>query len=124
MTLYPGKIKLNGKDSLTILWNNDKEHTLPLRFLRDESPDAGGNKGETILRHHYEALSELPEKPGMYEVSEINMVGGYAMNIRWKDGYNYGIYSWELLWKLGEYLTVKDNLYQDFEHTHSHHEKE
>lgn len=117
--LQPAKIKLNGKESLTITWNNGIVHTYPLKFLRDESPDAG-NKGETILWHHYEPLPKGPDMPGKYEVEKIELVGGYAMNIKWKDGYDYGIYSWDLLWRFGEYLEVKDNLHQDFEHDHSH----
>ncbi|MGE5400281.1 MAG: gamma-butyrobetaine hydroxylase-like domain-containing protein [Ignavibacteriales bacterium] len=117
--LFPKQIKLNGTDSLTITWNNDKVHTFPLRFLRDESPDAG-NKGETILWKHYDPIPKSPDKPGKYEVQNIKVVGEYAINIVWKDGYSYGIYSWDLLWRLGEYLEVKENLHQDFEHDHNH----
>ncbi|MGE5683029.1 MAG: gamma-butyrobetaine hydroxylase-like domain-containing protein [Bacillota bacterium] len=122
--LYPKKIKLNGKESLTITWNNQTVHSIPLKFLRDESPDAG-NKGETILWRHYEAPQKGPDKPGKYEVEKIDLVGDYAINIRWKDGYDYGIYSWNLLWRLGEFIEVKDNLHQDFEHdqNHEHHNK-
>jgi DUF971 family protein len=122
--LYPKTIKLNGQESLTITWNNEKVHTLPLKFLRDESPDAG-NKGETILWKHYEALPKGPDLPGKYEVSKIDLVGDYAINIKWKDGYDYGIYSWDLLFRMGEYIEVKDNLHQDFEHdeNHEHHNK-
>jgi DUF971 family protein len=46
--INPIQIKLNGEESLNITWENGKVHTFPLKFLRDESPDAG-NKGETIL---------------------------------------------------------------------------
>jgi len=115
--IYPKKIKLNGKDSLTITWENDVVHNFPLTFLRNESPDAG-NKGETILWKHYDPIPKEPDKPGKYEVRSIEMVGDYAINITWKDGYNYGIYSFDLLWRWGEYLNVKDNLHQDFDHEH------
>jgi DUF971 family protein len=112
--INPTKIKLNGKESLTINWENGKVHTYPLKFLRDESPDAE-NKGETILWKKYEPPGKKPDKPGKYEVDKIEQVGGYAINIIWKDGYNYGIYSWELLYRLGEYLEVSNNLHRDFD---------
>ncbi len=110
----PIRIELHEQDHLEIEWNDGKIFKYPLKFLRDESPDAG-NKGETILWKHYAPPPKGPEKPGMYEIESITAVGNYAIQIRWKDGYDYGIYSWEVLRKFGEYLELKDNLYQDFE---------
>ncbi len=104
----PKKIKLNEQESLTIEWNNGKTNTYPLRFLRDESPDAG-NKGETILWKHIPPPPKGPDKPGKYEIADIKMVGNYAINIIWKDGESAGIYSWEVLEKLGEFLEIKNS---------------
>lgn len=119
--MYPQKIKLHGKKHLEIIWDNGTTHNFPLKFLRDESPDAG-NKGETILWRHYDPFPKEPDKPGKYEVASIEMVGDYAISIKWKDGYDYGIYSWDLLWRLGEYIMVRENLHQDFDHKHDHDE--
>ena len=114
----PKKIKLNKeKQTLDITWNNGRTINYPLSFLRDESPDAG-NKGETILWKHIPAPPKGPEKPGKYEIEKIEMVGNYAIQIRWKDGYDYGIYSWDLLLRLGDYIEVKNNLHSDFDHEH------
>ncbi|MCX6150541.1 MAG: DUF971 domain-containing protein [Ignavibacteriales bacterium] len=113
--ISPTQIKLNGIESITITWGNGKVHSFPLKFLRDESPDAG-NKGETILWKQYEPLKKGPDLPGKYEVAKLDLVGEYAVNIKWKDGYDYGIYSWDLLYRWGEYLNVKSNLHEDFEH--------
>lgn len=117
--MQPKQIKLKDKISLVISWDNGTIHTYPLKFLRDESPDAG-NKGETILWRHYDPFPKTPDKPGKYEVETIEQVGNYAITIKWKDGYDHGIYSWDLLWRLGEYIQVKENLHQDFEHDHDH----
>jgi DUF971 family protein len=114
----PKKIKLNKQESLTILWDNGKSHTIPLSYLRDESPDAG-NKGETILWKHYEPMKQGPDKPGKYEVKNIEMVGNYAINIRWKDDYDFGIYTFDLLEKWGDYFEVKNSLPDSFEHDHN-----
>lgn len=117
---FPVKIKLKDKAFLIITWDNEKVHNFPLKFLRDESPDAG-NKGETILWKHYEPVPKGPDLPGKYEIESIEQVGTYAIKIKWKDGYDFGIYSWDLLWRLGDYLEVKENLHQDFENDHDHH---
>ena len=112
--MKPKKIKLNGKESLTIEWENNKVIEYPLKFLRDESPDAG-NKGETILWKHYAPPPKGPDKPGKYEIANIEKVGNYAINIVWKDGENAGIYSWEVLEKLGEFLELKNTLKNESE---------
>ncbi|MBL1214388.1 MAG: DUF971 domain-containing protein [Ignavibacteriae bacterium] len=113
----PKKIKLNKQESLTIEWNNGITHTIPLSYLRDESPDAG-NKGETILWTHYQPMEQGPDKPGKYEVEKIELVGNYALNIKWKDGYDYGIYSFDLLEKWGREFEVKNSLPNSFDHNH------
>lgn len=111
----PTKIKLIKQDHLEITWDNGKTIKYPLKFLRDESPDAN-NKGETILWKHYAPPPKTNVSPKGYEIEKIEMVGNYAIQIRWKDGYDYGIYSWDLLERFGDYLDVKNNLHQDFNH--------
>jgi DUF971 family protein len=113
----PKKIKLHKQEYLEIIWDDGTIHKFPLTFLRDESPDAG-NKGETILWKHYAPPPKEKTKPEGYEIEKIEMVGNYAMQIKWKDGYDYGIYSWDLLQRLGDYIEIKNNLHQDFDHHH------
>lgn len=113
----PTKIKLHKQDHLEITWDNGKVIKYPLKFLRDETPDAG-NKGETILWKHYAPQKRTPLKPEAYEIEKIDVVGNYAIQIQWKDGYNFGIYSWDLLEQFGEYLQVRETLHQDFDHQH------
>lgn len=119
----PKKIKLYKQEYLQIIWSDGREHRYPLKFLRDESPDAG-NKGETILWRHYPPLQQQEDKPGKYEIEKIEPVGNYAVSIKWKDGYDYGIYSWELLEKWGDYLLIKESLHQDFDHHHNEGERD
>ena len=105
----PKKIKLNNQELLTIEWNNGKTINYPLTLLRDESPDAG-NKGETILWKHYAPPAKGPDKPGKYEIANIQKVGNYAITITWKDGESAGIYSWEVLERLAELIEIKNSL--------------
>ncbi|PKL84037.1 MAG: hypothetical protein CVV24_01900 [Ignavibacteriae bacterium HGW-Ignavibacteriae-3] len=113
----PVKIKLNQQENIEIIWDNGKTIKYPLKFLRDETPDAG-NKGETILWKHYAPPKRAPLTPRAYEIEKIEMVGNYAIQIQWKDGYNFGIYSWDLLLQFADYLDVRENLHQDFDHDH------
>jgi DUF971 family protein len=110
----PKKIKLIKQESLLIEWDNGKSIEYPLKFLRDESPDAG-NKGETILWKHYPPPPKGPDKPGKYEIKSIEKVGNYAINIVWKDGEDAGIYSWEVLERFAELLEMKEKLSQNGE---------
>lgn len=121
--MKPKKIKLNKEDEkLVIDWTDGRTFEYPLRFLRDESPDAG-NKGETILWKHYDPPPPGPDKPGKYEIADIKPVGNYAIQITWKDGYNYGLYSWDLLIKWGEYFEVRSNILNDpGDDDHDHHD--
>lgn len=106
----PKKIKLNKEiKSIILTWGDETSSEIPLKLLRDESPDAT-NKGETILWKHYEPAPKGPDKPGKYEVDKIELVGNYAIQIYWKDGYDYGIYSWDVLKRLAEFADVKREL--------------
>jgi len=67
---------------------------------------------------------EKKETPEMYQVENIIPVGSYGIQIVWKDGFDDGIYSWDLLWRFGEYMEVKNSLSADFEHDHNHNHKE
>lgn len=43
-------------------------------------------------------MLEQPLKPGESdELVSMDLVGNYALQMTWKDGHKYGIYSWEFL---------------------------
>lgn len=99
--MKPLQIKLFDKSFLSIKWDENSESKIGLKYLRDECPCANC-KGETILLKTYR-----PPKPNifnseMYKIQNIQTVGGYAIQLSWKDGHNTGIYSWEYLIKLAE----------------------
>ena len=110
----PTKIKLENKETLLIEWDDGKIYRYPLTYLRDESPDAE-NKGETILWREYPPAPKGPDKPGKYEINKIETVGNYGISIEWKDGYDYGIYSYDLLITWGKYFESIKDLHQDFD---------
>ncbi|MBZ0199522.1 MAG: DUF971 domain-containing protein [Ignavibacteriaceae bacterium] len=93
--MKPKQIKIVDKSKLNIKWNNDTENQIALKYLRDECPCATC-KGETVLLKTYRpAVKNINENS--YLIKNIEQVGGYAIQITWKDGHNTGIYSWEYL---------------------------
>jgi len=107
--LTPKKIKRTDDNMLLIEWKDGRVHKIPVKFMRDESPDAS-NKGETILWTHYEPEPQGPDKPGKYDIKNIQIVGNYAIQITWGDGYDHGLYPWDLLEKWGELWEMKNEL--------------
>ena len=46
-------------------------------------------------------LMEIPLQPiQSAELDSLEQVGNYALQINWKDGHSYGIYSWDYLREL------------------------
>ena len=99
--MTPKQIKIEDKTKLLIKWEDDSESRLNLKYLRDECPCANC-KGETILFKTYRPEKKAEETPEMYKIKNIEIVGGYAIQITWKDGHDTGIYSWAYIKKLGE----------------------
>lgn len=99
--MTPKQIKIEDKTKFFIKWEDDSESRINLKYLRDECPCASC-KGETILFKTFKPEKKAEETPGMYEIKNIETVGGYAIQITWKDGHDTGIYSWDYIKKLTE----------------------
>lgn len=100
-TVNPKQIKITEQQRLKIIWENDEESEISLKYLRDECPCANC-KGETILFKTMRPARIKFDTPGKYEIKNIEVVGGYAAKITWKDGHDTGIYSWEYLKTLAD----------------------
>lgn len=94
--MAPLQIKIEGKDSIIINWNDETESRIKLTNLRLNCPcavcssdrDNHGNKYFPILSND------------QITVTNINIIGNYAIGISWKDGHNTGIYEFNYLKKL------------------------
>jgi len=85
---------------LKITWNDGKVQEIPLTKLRDECPCVNC-KGESVIFESYIPIKTPFKAAGFYEIDKIEAIGNYAVSIKWKDGHDTGIYSWEILRKLG-----------------------
>ncbi|MGA0133463.1 MAG: gamma-butyrobetaine hydroxylase-like domain-containing protein [Opitutales bacterium] len=90
----PASIEIIGA-FLAIRWEDGREDLLPAEVLREESPSAE-NKGEVdVLGRRWGG--EGPRRfPGV-TVTGWSQVGNYALALRFSDGHDSGIYSWDLL---------------------------
>ena len=98
--MSPKQIKIKDKNRLYIKWDDKTESEIDLKYLRDECPCAAC-KGETVLMKTYRPAQKQIH-PDMYKIADIKQVGGYAVQIIWKDGHNTGIYTWQNLKRLAE----------------------
>jgi DUF971 family protein len=79
-------------DGVRIRWPGGTEVTVPNARLRDLCPCAGcveEGTGKKIL--------DPATIPADIHPLSLEAVGNYALRIRWSDGHDTGIYSWETL---------------------------
>lgn len=105
--MNPKSIKVKDKKYINIVWEDGSESQLLLKYMRDQCPCATC-KGETVLLKTYRPPAKTIITPEMYQVKNIETVGGYAIQITWADGHNTGIYSWDYLMELDEGQSADD----------------
>ena len=95
-TPTPTEITLHQKSQLLeIAFADGKRFKLPSEFLRAHSPSAevrGHGPGQEVLQVGKKNVQILAIEP----------VGQYAVQLKFSDGHDTGIYSWELLYGYGE----------------------
>ena len=91
----PRQIKQADDSTLQIIWADEKECDYKAAALRRACPCAqcvNEWTGERVLRP--EAVSEE------IQINDFSLVGRYAINFRWSDGHETGIYSFRYLREL------------------------
>ena len=99
MRLEPKNIQQIGNE-LAIQWNDGTESFLNLEFLRRACPCAGCG-GEPDVLGHIERPN-VSYSPESFELVSFDLVGGYALQPRWRDGHATGIYSFTYLRRLSQ----------------------
>lgn len=87
-----------------ILWDDGRRDRLPAELLRVESPSA------EVQGHGAGQKQIVPGKAGVGIVG-VDPVGHYAIRIRFDDGHDTGLYSWDTLRRLGQ---DQDRLFADY----------
>jgi DUF971 family protein len=94
-TPSPTEIKLHQKSRvLEIAFADGKRFSLPFEFLRVYSPSAevrGHGPGQEVL--------QVGKKD--VDITNIEPVGSYAVQLVFSDGHDSGLFSWDTLYDMG-----------------------
>ena len=101
----PTEIKLHQQSRvLEISFADGQSFRLPFEFLRVYSPSAevrGHGPGQEVLQVGKKDI----------DVEAVEPVGAYAIQLKFSDGHDTGIYSWDLL---HEYGMRQDKMWQQY----------
>jgi DUF971 family protein len=103
--LIPTNISADRQASeLTITWNDGEVCVYSFDLLRNACPCAQCRGGhENMSSEPDEDVFTIPLMDAKAaQMRNLEAVGGYALQIEWEDGHNYGIYQWEYLQALCE----------------------
>lgn len=99
MRLEPKNIQLVG-DELAINWNDDSESFFLLETLRRACPCAACGGEPDVLGNI--SRPEVSYTPESFRLDSFHLVGGYALQVRWGDGHDTGLYSYQYLQRLAQ----------------------
>jgi DUF971 family protein len=104
-TPHPTEIKLHQKSrEMELSFADGSNFRLSFEFLRVFSPSAE-------VRGHGPGQETLQTGKRNVDIKAVEPVGNYAIQPFFSDGHDTGIYSWDLLYKLG---ANKDELWADY----------
>ncbi|MCC9605842.1 DUF971 domain-containing protein [Blastopirellula sp. JC732] len=103
MSAFPQQLKLLDDGRLWIEWSDGAQLVYPVRMLRDQSPDAlTMEKARLEAEKPANVLPILrPEELAPLRITGMNPIGRYAYQIKFSDGHDSGIYTYEYLYALG-----------------------
>ena len=91
----PTEIRVSkDKKQLSIQFETGEAFTLPAELLRVESPSA------EVQGHDPSQKKVIPSKRNV-QIMTIEPIGNYAIRITFDDMHDTGIFSWNVLFKLG-----------------------
>ena len=91
--------------ALTVHWSDGRVSIYPIAYLRRMSPSAEAKQLREEMRKN--PLTVLPGTTGSGPIraDSAELVGHYALRIRFSDGHDTGIYSWGYLREIDPALT-------------------
>jgi DUF971 family protein len=98
MRLEPKNVQLIGEE-LAIQWNDGTESFFALELLRRACPCAACGGEPDVLGNV--ARPDVSYNEKSFVLAGFVIVGGYALQPRWGDGHNTGLYSFIYLRRLG-----------------------
>lgn len=103
MNHHPTQLQLASPDILRITWNDQAQHDLAVRKLRDVCPCATCREVRNAKPATPELLPVLRKEETLpLRIVNMRPVGNYAYAIHFSDGHDTGIYTLAFLRELGE----------------------
>lgn len=90
----PEKIELI-MNEVAVLWKGGKEDYFKMDMLRAASPSAENQGERDLLGNVYGG--DGPKEFSGITVTDYTIIGGYAVQFKFSDGHNTGLFSWEYL---------------------------
>ena len=104
MRLEPTNIQQIGSE-LAIRWNDETESYFDLQLLRRACPCAACGGEPDVLGNV--SRPDVEHSGDSFRLASFNLVGGYAVQPRWGDGHETGIYSFQYLRRLSAAVPPK-----------------
>ena len=105
----PQQVKRLGTEGLEITWSDDCRHQISSKTLRQNCPSAvslarrGDDSHSKPLTSKKKSLKVIEHSiDEELKLEQIWSVGNYAIGMRWADGHDTGIYTFDFLYELGE----------------------
>jgi DUF971 family protein len=98
MEASPAHLDLQRDRGLTVRWSDGRESFFPVAYLRRMSPSAESRELRKSLAAN--PLTVLPAAPAGDQpltAEDLELVGHYAVRIRFSDGHDTGLYTWAYL---------------------------
>jgi|ERR1051325_1242905 DUF971 family protein len=94
----PSKLDLKTDKGLTVEWGDGSSSYYSIAYLRRMSPSAESRElREKLKKNPLTVLPASAVSRGPLVAVDAELVGNYAIKIRFSDGHDTGIYSWEYL---------------------------
>ena len=109
----PTEIKRAGSSGLHISWSDGRRDALPGEFLRRNCPCAACKELRGDTSHSKPLTGKKPKKSLMVientietetSLQQIWGVGQYALGMSWGDGHDSGIYTFDYLRELSDWM--------------------
>lgn len=84
-----------------ISFDDGMEFDVPAKLLRQHCPCAGCS-GEEVLLYKYIPQNKEPLTDESFMLEKAEIVGNYAIQLKWKDGHDTGLYNWQFLRDLAQ----------------------
>jgi len=93
---WPEELRLrHGGQELEVAFDTGERFALPAEYLRVESPSAE-------VKGHGPGQEVTVSGKRQVHIARLDPVGNYAVKIVFDDGHNTGLYTWPLLYRLGQ----------------------